>query len=419
MVSSVVHAAGSTAFSSRADPNLAHTNVDGTRHVFEIAQACRCTDWHLVSTAYVCGRCNRADEVLASIQPAFRNDYEQTKWTAEHETQHAAARSGASLTTYRPSVIVGNSRTGATTRFAGIHRVFRAVALLARAAEQQGGSQRHRIPLRIPAEAHARPNLIFVDDVAREFAEIFAQPRARGCIFHLTHPNPPSNAAIQKALEEYYNIGGGRFVGTQLIPRADRTVYEDIFFDVLLDTEPYLLESPRFDRTQTDRFVSRPPTTWGAQRLRQQIHFGETSGWRRNNIGRGIAEGSDGGYSAYFERFVPEAHPRFRLSSLDSLDLNVRFMIGKSTDGDWTCCYRGGRLASVACANGIAANVTYRITPPTFWSIVSGRFAASEAFLSGDVRITGDIERGLKFAMILQEFVREFPYERPADGLHG
>jgi len=419
MVGSVVHAAGSTNFSSRTDAGLSRTNVDGTRLVFELAEACRCADWHLVSTAYACGRCGRADEMLASTQPVFRNDYELTKWTAEHEARCAAERCGATLTTYRPSVIVGNSASGLTTRFTGIHRVFRAVSLLARAAEQHGDSKRHRIPLRIPADAAARPNLVFVDDVAREFAELFAQARARGRIFHLTHPDAPSNGAIQRALEEYYDIGGGTFVGAQVIPKSERTVYEDIFFDVVCDTEPYLLESPIFDRTQTDRFVSRAPTTWDAQGLRKQIHFGEISGWRRNNISRHMTEGVHGEYGAYFEHFMPETHPRFRLSSLDSLDLNVRYTIGKSADGDWTCCYRGGHLTSVARTNGVVAHVTYRVSPATFWRIVGGRLAASNAFLSGDVQITGDIERALKFGAILEEFVRQFPYVQAEDGQHG
>lgn len=419
VVSSVVHTAGSTKFSLRADADLLRTNVDGARHVFELARAGRCKDWHLVSTAYVCGRCARAEETLLSTQPAFRNDYEQSKWTAEHEAQQAAVRSGAALTTYRPSVVVGDSKTGATTRFAGIHRIFRAVSLMAGAAAQPGSDRRHHIPLRIPADASARPNLMFVDDVAREFAELFSQPHARGRIFHLTHPDPPSNATIQQALEEYYDIGGGVFVGAQVVPQSERTAYEDIFFDVVCDTEPYLLESPTFDRTQTDRFVSRSPTTWNELRLRSQIHFGETSGWRRKNVHPPNTLKFHGDYGAYFERFMPEAYPRFHLASLASLHLDVRYQIGEPADGDWTCCYRGGRLTSVARTNGVAAHVTYRISVPTFWRIVSGRLAASEAFLSGDVQIAGDMERALKFGAILQEFVRQFPYGKATDGQHG
>lgn len=419
MAGSIVHAAGSTAFSTRTDANLVRTNVEGTRHVFELANACECKDWHCFSTAYVCGRLDRAEGIILQDQPAFRNEYEWTKWTAEHQTRSAAVRCGASLTTYRPSVIVGHSETGVITRFSGIYRVFRAVALLARAAEQRGDFDRHNIPLRIPADENARPNLVFVDDVAREFAELFDQPHARGGIFHLTHPDPPTNGAIQKALEQYYDVGGGRFVGAQPpIPKSQRTAYEDIFFDVVLDTEPYILESPIFDRAQTDRLVSRPPTPWNGERLRRQIHFAESSAWRRPNANANEAEILDGDYAAYFEQFMPESHRRFRLSQLATLDLNVRYVIGRTAEGDWSCRYRAGRLIDVGRTHGIAADVTYRIAPTTFWSIVSGQSVVADSFLSGDVQIEGSIERGLKFAAILQEFVRDFPYGRTADGHH-
>jgi len=56
--------------------------------------------------------------------------------------------------------------------------------------------------------------------------------------------------------------------------------------------------------------------------------------------------------------------------------------------------------------------VVYRTTPIAFWRAVAGEVTGAELFLSGDARIDGDIERGLKFAMILEQFVREFPCRR-------
>ncbi len=52
------------------------------------------------------------------------------------------------------------------------------------------------------------------------------------------------------------------------------------------------------------------------------------------------------------------------------------------------------------------------MTPVAFWRAVAGEVTGAELFLSGDARIEGDIERGLKFAMILEQFVREFPCDR-------
>jgi len=416
MVGSVVHAAGSTAFSTKVDANLIRTNVEGTRNLFEFAVGCQCNDWHLISSAYVCGKTDRATEVFHQSPQAFRNEYEWTKWTAELETHSLAARCGASLRTYRPGVIVGHSETGYISRFAGIHRVFRAVSLLARVVEQRDGVDRHDIPLRIPANENARPNLMFVDDVAREFAELFESPDARGGIFHLTHPDPPTNGEIQQALEQYYDISGGRFVGSQHpVRRSEQSAFEELFFDLVLDTEPHILESPLFERTQTNRFVARRPKSWNGERLRKQIHFAESANWRRKAPLGVEGDDTSDAYAAYFKQFMPESHRRFRFSELSALNLIVRYVIGRSPGGDWSCNYQCGGLVDVGHPKGVAADVTYRITPSAFWSIVGGKSSVEEYFLSGAVLIEGQMERALKFAAVLREFVREFPYFRPGE----
>lgn len=411
-VGSVVHAAGSTAFSTRSDADLARVNIEGTRDLFELAGMCGCRDWHFFSTAYVCGRCDRATETLSSIRPDFRNEYEYTKWSAEHEAQRLAHRHQATLTIYRPSVIVGHSESGVITRFSGIYRVFRATALLAGVAEQRAEINRLEIPLRIPAHIDSRPNLAFIDDVAREFTELFARPEAHGGIYHLTHPDPPTNGEIQSVLEEYYRIGGGNFIGANaVLPRNERNAYEDVFYDVVRDTEPYLLDSPDFERSRINRFVSRAPTPWTRERLRRQLIFAEQSAWRPPRPSQAAAP-KDPSYDDYFQRFMPQMHRRFRLSRMTDLDLNVRYVIGTSGNADWFCRYRQGELVKVTPTNGETPDVVYRIAPAAFWRVVGGQDSAAEAFLSGAVKIEGDVERGLKFAVVLQEFVRDFPCSR-------
>jgi hypothetical protein len=48
----------------------------------------------------------------------------------------------------------------------------------------------------------------------------------------------------------------------------------------------------------------------------------------------------------------------------------------------------------------------------SFWQTVCGQSNASDVFLSGGASIEGDVERALKFAGIVQDFVREYPYDR-------
>lgn len=414
-VAKVVHAAGSTAFQLRGDGEPFRTNVDGTRELFRAARDWECRNWHLVSTAFVCGHRPSAREEFHDAPPDVRNAYEQSKWTGEQETRAQAAAGGAALTVHRPGVIVGHSQTGVTTGFTGIYYLFRAIGLLAQAATQYGDIDRHHIPLRIPADATARPNLMCVDDVAREMVDIIERGPRDGGVFHITHPKPPTNRTIKRVLERTLDVAGGRFIGARSAPPSDATTYERMFATAMGAVAAYVLESPDFDRTHTDRVVARRPAPWSPSRLARLIAYARSAGWRAPAPGEPIA--ADGaGCADYFERFLPERIGLSRMANLTGLDLDVRYVIEGSADGDWLCRFRGGRLADVSRTRGQAAAVTYRIAAPVFWDIVGGAASAAELFLAGRARVEGDIERALKFANVVQDFVQEFPFDRECRG---
>ncbi len=95
-------------------------NVEGTANVVRFAQDCPGLRRHqYVSTCYVSGRhCGPFRETDLDVGQSFNNFYEETKFLAEVEV--AAARAGGLPTSvYRPAIVVGDSRTGATQKFDG------------------------------------------------------------------------------------------------------------------------------------------------------------------------------------------------------------------------------------------------------------------------------------------------------------
>jgi thioester reductase-like protein len=95
-------------------------NVEGTRHVLDFAKTCTSFErLHYVSTCYVSGRYDGLfrESDLEKGQ-SFNNHYEETKYLAEVEVQRRM-REGLPVTIYRPAVVVGDSRTGATQKFDG------------------------------------------------------------------------------------------------------------------------------------------------------------------------------------------------------------------------------------------------------------------------------------------------------------
>ena len=108
-------------------------NVDGTTNMLDFAERCRgLKRFHYVSTCYVSGRHHGVfRETDLDVGQKFNNFYEETKFLAEAEVR---TRTGLPVTIYRPAVVVGNSRTGATQKFDGPYFVLQWLARQPRVA---------------------------------------------------------------------------------------------------------------------------------------------------------------------------------------------------------------------------------------------------------------------------------------------
>jgi len=98
-------------------------NVTGTTRVLDLAERSpRLERLHYVSTCYVSGRHRgvfREDDL--ALGQRFNNFYEESKQLAEVEVRKRMTR--IPTTIYRPSVVVGDSITGATQKFDGPYYV--------------------------------------------------------------------------------------------------------------------------------------------------------------------------------------------------------------------------------------------------------------------------------------------------------
>jgi thioester reductase-like protein len=129
-VTDVVHSAASVSFSLPiAESRL--INVEGTRHMLELAEVCR-RRGHLerftyISTAYVAGTHRgefREDEL--DLGQRFRNPYELSKWEAEKLVRAHGDR--LPIQVIRPSIVVGEQTTGWTASFNVLYSPIKAFA---------------------------------------------------------------------------------------------------------------------------------------------------------------------------------------------------------------------------------------------------------------------------------------------------
>ena len=159
-------------------------NVDGTRHVLEFASACpNLKRFHHASTCYVSGRhAGSFSEHDLDRGQTFNNYYEETKFLAEVDVQQRMA-GGLPATIYRPSVVVGDSRTGATQKYDGIYYMLR---LLLRQPK------RLAVVPKVGDPKQYEMNVVPSDFVVDAMNFLSLQPGSVGNVYQLCDPNPPN-----------------------------------------------------------------------------------------------------------------------------------------------------------------------------------------------------------------------------------
>ena len=125
--STVIHCAASVSFSLGLAESR-RVNVDGTARVAELAERCAARGLDrlsYVSTAYVAGA-HRGDfdEDDLDVGQSFRNPYERSKFEAERLLRDYFGH--LPLQILRPSIVVGDSRTGWTSSFNVLYPPLRA-----------------------------------------------------------------------------------------------------------------------------------------------------------------------------------------------------------------------------------------------------------------------------------------------------
>jgi len=175
-------------------------NVDGTRNMLELARDCA----HLArfshfSTCYVSGdRVGVIAEDELDRGQAFRNAYEETKFQAERLVQRASA--SLPVTIFRPSSVVGDSRTGEIDRFEGPY--YLGILLVTSPLV---------VPLPLPGNGVAPLNVVPVDYVVEAVWRLSKDTRAAGRTFHLVDPNPMSARRVYELIAEKANKKLPRF----------------------------------------------------------------------------------------------------------------------------------------------------------------------------------------------------------------
>src|SRR5262249_24887544 len=122
----VWHCAASLSFQQEDREEIFRMNVDGTRNVLDLVKDIPGHRLHHVSTAYIAG--NRSDLALETeidVGQTFKNAYEESKCRAELMIADAQSAGDIVASVYRPSIVIGDSRSGRVTHFHGVYAFIR------------------------------------------------------------------------------------------------------------------------------------------------------------------------------------------------------------------------------------------------------------------------------------------------------
>lgn len=187
-VTDVWHLAGLYDLAATAT-TLRAVNLEGTRNVLELARGARHLHrLHHFSTAYVSG--DREGVILEDeldMGQGFHDPYERAKFEAERLVRRAMPE--VPTTIYRPSIVVGDSRTGEVDRFQGPY--YLAIVLVASPIG---------VPLPLPGHGLAPLNVVPVDFVVEAALSLGANPAAVGKTIHLADPAPLSARKVYELI---------------------------------------------------------------------------------------------------------------------------------------------------------------------------------------------------------------------------
>jgi len=245
-IDTILHSAASLRFEKdHTGEEPVRSNVEGARNAIALAEALGVSQYHHISTAYVCGKSGSAAVSPSDLEvgQAFQNIYEESKLQAEQLVHQASGIS--SKTIYRPSIVVGDSETGFTSTFSTIYSLIRFL----RALPEHNAYDIPWILSRLQLTGNEGKNLVPVDWVSQRIADVINSPELHNQTIHLSSPIKVPGAIIRDAIIEAIEVEDVAWKSMATKSNLSQAInaVSDEAFDTYLDAyRGYLADDPNF-----------------------------------------------------------------------------------------------------------------------------------------------------------------------------
>ncbi|MCD5324263.1 MULTISPECIES: SDR family NAD(P)-dependent oxidoreductase [Pontibacillus] len=247
-IDTIYHSAAYLSFDESERDKTFHINVSGTKNMLELAKVINARHFYYISTAYTLGTKRYAEEKLHPVDQEFVNPYEESKCHAEHLVW--AYKDTLDVNIFRPSIIIGDSKTGeADTSFA-LYGVIRGLEILKKRTDRKQELQDKVYKFLCTEETSQ--NFIPVDYVLDVLTAALATHEPNR-IYHITNPNPPTNRLLFDMVKEKLD-----FPNIEMVPSdyaGELSKEEQKFNEPMKVFRPYWNKKLTFDDTNTKQLL--------------------------------------------------------------------------------------------------------------------------------------------------------------------
>lgn len=213
----VYHLAALVKFDVELEEELKIINYQGTKHVLDLAKLLKIKHFLHVSTAYTVGSLDEAKEELYSLSNAYNNPYEYTKSKAEHLV--FSYNDFFDISIFRPSIIVGDSKTGEADSTFTLYGFMRILDIFKRRMSKNKDWNHKKFHL--VSKDSSTSNFVPVDYVA-SILGIASTKAEKNKIYHITNHNPPKNSVILEKIKKAMN-----FYNLKIVEKLDHLTPSD------------------------------------------------------------------------------------------------------------------------------------------------------------------------------------------------
>jgi len=253
-VDEIFHCAAVTHFEMQGDEEHVAVNIKGTQNVLQFANSGKQKRFHYVSTAYVAGKQSGTIYENGMVsEPLFNNEYERSKFVAEQLVIEYTKSNDLPYTIYRPGIIVGDSKTGATCKFDNLYLFVKVLLNIKNSIDKHKNEELNNPTIRMPGEPDALINLVTIDYVADAIVAILEMRESIGGIFHITNPNPPRLSELRDMVMAVLEIKGMHLEINRELEKQNLNTVEKLFLRQTRTYYSYLFSKSRFNDSNTQK----------------------------------------------------------------------------------------------------------------------------------------------------------------------